>query len=284
MTTKTLNQPSVVDHIVERPRIAVFFDIENVPAWCAAGVLAKLSDLGHVVSAQAFGDFRWTDSEAWSAACALLPVETRQVDRVISGKNSSDIHVVISVVDMLHASDVNAVALVSGDSDFVPLAERVRNAGLSCYGFGGNEAPERLRRAYTQFYAIELLSSCRASSTKASSRTTLLRPSLASRLLKRIVISLEDQTGWATIKDVEIELAERHGGLDARACGYKSLSALLSDLRTFEVDLGAKKGARVRRKPSRRAIRRKARKAEFQAVSRGGSTETAMPELPEQPT
>ncbi|MDQ6436653.1 NYN domain-containing protein [Mesorhizobium sp. LHD-90] len=256
------NQTSAVDNLVERPRIAVFFDIENVPAWCAVGVLTNLSGLGDVVSAQAFGDFRRTDSEAWAAACDSLRLGTRQVDRIISGKNSSDIHIVINVVDTLHAGDVNAVALVSGDSDFVPLAERVRDAGLSCYGFGGDEAPERLRRAFTQFYPIELLASCRESSTKASSRPTLLRPSLASRLLKRIVISLEDQTGWARIKDVEIELAVRHGGLDTRACGYKSLSALLSDLRIFEVDLGAKSGARVRRKPSRRAIRRKARREE----------------------
>ncbi|WP_442579085.1 NYN domain-containing protein [Mesorhizobium sp. ASY16-5R] len=278
------NQTSAVDYLVERPRIAVFFDIKNVPAWCATGVITRLSDMGNVVSARAFGDFRRTDSEAWSAACTLLQVETRQVDRVISGKNSSDIHIVIDVIDMLHASGVNAVALVSGDSDFVPLAERVRNAGLSCYGFGGDEAPERLRRAYTQFYAIELLSSCRASSTKASSRTTLLRPSLASRLLKHIVISLEDQTGWATIRDVEIELAERHGGLDARACGYRSLSALLSDLGTFEVDLGGKRGARVRRKPSRRAVRRKTRKEEVRAMSQRGSGGKVLPEPPEEST
>nr|MDT0667438.1 NYN domain-containing protein [Micromonospora sp. DSM 115978] len=42
----------------------------------------------------------------------------------------------IDAMDLLHSGSVDGIALASSDSDFTRLAERIREAGLTVYGFG----------------------------------------------------------------------------------------------------------------------------------------------------
>ncbi|MER8862543.1 NYN domain-containing protein [Mesorhizobium sp. M0751] len=46
---------------------------------------------------------------------------------------------------------------MSSDSDFANLAIRIREQHLECYVFGGESAPERLKRACSRFVYLENL-------------------------------------------------------------------------------------------------------------------------------
>ena len=66
-----------------------------------------------------------------------------------TGKNASDIALVIDAMDLMHKGTLDGFCLVSSDSDFTRLAQRLREEGMVVYGFGERKAVEAFRNAAT---------------------------------------------------------------------------------------------------------------------------------------
>jgi hypothetical protein len=64
---------------------------------------------------------------------------------------------VIDAMDLLYAGALDGFCIVSSDSDFTPLASRIRENGLSVYGFGKKKTPEAFKKACDKFIYIENL-------------------------------------------------------------------------------------------------------------------------------
>src|SRR5580698_1452439 len=74
-----------------------------------------------------------------------------------TGKNASDIALVIDAMDLLHSGRFDGFCLVSSDSDFTRLASRLREEGADVYGFGARKTPESFRQACRRFIYTENL-------------------------------------------------------------------------------------------------------------------------------
>src|SRR3546814_5393288 len=74
-----------------------------------------------------------------------------------TGKNASDIALVIDAMDLLHTGRFDAFCLVSSDSDFTGLAARIREPGIDVYGFGEQKTPESFSQACRSFIYTENL-------------------------------------------------------------------------------------------------------------------------------
>ena len=58
-------------------------------------------------------------------------------------------------MDILHTGRFDGFVLVSSDSDFTALANRVREQGMDVIGIGEAKAPESLRNVCNRFILIE---------------------------------------------------------------------------------------------------------------------------------
>ena len=85
---------------------------------------------------------------------AIIP---QQQFAYTTGKNASDITLVIDAMDLLHTGRFDGFCLVSSDSDFTRLASRIREQGLQVYGFGEQKTPESFRQACHRFIYTENL-------------------------------------------------------------------------------------------------------------------------------
>ena len=74
-----------------------------------------------------------------------------------TGKNASDITLVIDAMDLLHSGRFDGFCLVSSDSDFTRLASRIREQGIDVFGFGEQKTPESFRQACRRFIYTENL-------------------------------------------------------------------------------------------------------------------------------
>lgn len=70
------------------------------------------------------------------------------------GKNATDIALVIGALDLVHERACNAVAIVSSDRDFLPLATRLRQKGLKVYGFGPSRPKTITKDTYNSFECL----------------------------------------------------------------------------------------------------------------------------------
>ena len=81
----------------------------------------------------------------------ILPVE---VIPVLPGKNSVDLVLTIDALEELFCGRADSIAIASGDSDFTPLALKIREHGRPILIFGHGSTPPALRGAATSFHCI----------------------------------------------------------------------------------------------------------------------------------
>ena len=60
---------------------------------------------------------------------------------VVKGKNTSDIALVMDAMDLLHSGTIRGFCIVSSDSDYTLLAQRIREAGMLILGYGESKTP-----------------------------------------------------------------------------------------------------------------------------------------------
>lgn len=125
--------------------IAAFFDLENLAIGVRAAsyasfdvelVLARLIEKGSVVVKKAYADWEsWSVYQSAFHEAAIEMIHMPAGKR--SGKNSADIKMVVDAMEVSYTKPhVDTFALVSGDSDFSPLASKLRENGKHTIGVG----------------------------------------------------------------------------------------------------------------------------------------------------
>jgi len=135
-------------------RIAVLFDAENIDCPTAEGVLSHLATRGTVVLQRAVGDFSTDTLHGWLACARIHGIDLVLQPGLGKGKNAADIRLTIEAMDLAHTGRVDAVALVSHDGDFTPLALRLRDSGMIVLGFGRVEPSADFKAACNEFRVI----------------------------------------------------------------------------------------------------------------------------------
>ncbi len=141
-----------------RPRrLAVLIDAENASAKIAGGLFEEIAKIGEASLRRIYGDFTSSRLKGWSEILARHAIVPSQSFAYTSGKNASDIALVIDAMDLLHSGIYDGFCIVSSDSDFTRLAQRLREAGAEVYGFGKKTTPESFVQACRRFFNVENL-------------------------------------------------------------------------------------------------------------------------------
>jgi uncharacterized protein (TIGR00288 family) len=130
----------------EEPLIAVFIDFENLALGVrdmkSGGkfqiqlVLKRLLEKGRLVYKRAYCDWRnYEDAvrEFHGQGVELIDIPQSKM----SGKNSADIRMVVDALDLCYSKNhIDTFALLSGDSDFSPLASKLKENNRRVIGCG----------------------------------------------------------------------------------------------------------------------------------------------------
>ena len=138
-------------------RFAVLIDAENTSPRIAAGLFDEVAKFGEASVRRIYGDFSNQRLKSWTEILPKFAIDPYQQFAYTSGKNASDIAMVIDAMDLLHSGRLDGFCLVSSDSDFTRLASRLREQGADVYGFGEQKTPESLRQACRRFIYTENL-------------------------------------------------------------------------------------------------------------------------------
>ncbi len=134
-------------------RIAVFFDIENLaigvremryPKFDVRLVLGRLVEKGSVIVRRAYAD--WSRLSEYERPFHEAGIELIEMPgSKLTGKNSADIKMVVDALEICYAKPhIDAFALVSGDSDFTPLVNKLRENGKHTIGLGVKKSTSHL--------------------------------------------------------------------------------------------------------------------------------------------
>ena len=234
-------------------RFAVLIDADNTSPRIAGGLFEEIARFGEASVRRIYGDFSSPRLRSWTEILQKYAIDPYQQFAYTSGKNASDIALVIDAMDLLHSRRFDGFCLVSSDSDFTRLASRLREEGADVYGFGTQKTPESFRQACRRFiYTENLLPEAEAAAPgeKSTGRSVRQPASAAVPLLSKALAQIEtEEEGWVGLGLFGRRLANIASDFDPRTYGCRNLSELVRQAGAFEVDKTEGGSLRLRLKP-----------------------------------
>ena len=138
-------------------RLAVLIDADNAQPSVIDGLLSEVARFGVASVKRIYGDWTSTRNTQWKNALLKHSLHPVQQFAYTSGKNATDSALIIDAMDLLYTRRFDGFCLVSSDSDFTRLAQRLREEGLLVYGFGERKTPVPFVVACDKFVYTELL-------------------------------------------------------------------------------------------------------------------------------
>ena len=239
------------------PLIAVFIDYENLALGTKDGsssgtsfdvsiVLQRMLEKGRIVYKRAYCDwnrFRGSTRSLHEHGVELVEIpQTRQ-----SGKNSADIRMVVDAIDLCYAKQhIDLFALVTGDSDFSPLAAKLKENDKRVIGCGVRESTSPLLiGSCDEFIYYDDLAKKREKRPRKKTSAKAAGTDDALAQVVEIVGSLESDYDvlWGSM--VKQALRRVDPGFSEKSHGYENFAALLEaadDQGLLEIDFDEDRG------------------------------------------
>jgi uncharacterized LabA/DUF88 family protein len=231
------------------PRLAVLIDADNASAKIVDGLFEEIAKIGEASVRRIYGDFSNPRSKAWADTLSKHAIIPQQQFAYTTGKNASDITLVIDAMDLLHSGRFDGFCLVSSDSDFTRLAARIREQGVDVFGFGEQKTPESFRQACRRFvYTENLRTDAANNQDTASTSKPLQSPSAATPIIMKVITQMESEDGWVLLGEVGAQLANLASDFDPRTFGFRKLSDLVRKTNSFEIEHSKGGSMRIRAK------------------------------------
>ncbi len=223
-------------------RIALFIDFENLVT--RTGLAAETFDLqpaldallekGKVVFRRAYAD--WTRFSAATQRLHDKGVELIDVPpSTRAGKNGADVRLVIDALELCYLREhIDTFVLASGDSDFVPLANKLRENDRTVIGLAVKEATSPLFvKSCDEFIYLRPGTKRRdgAGGTKEKERPAREKviPEIAREATAAI---LSRASGPVNPSAIKAAIVRKEPDFDERDHGFSSFSRMLEAMET----------------------------------------------------
>jgi uncharacterized protein (TIGR00288 family) len=219
--------------------VAVFVDFENLALGARDSkhgrfevelVLKRLLERGRIVFKRGYCD--WTRYKEYMKEFHAQGFEMVDIPQTsVSGKNSADIRMVVDAIDLCYSkTHIDTFALLTGDSDFSPLASKLKENDKRVIGCGvRSSTSDLLANNCDEFiFYDDLVRESKRKPSKPKKGQTVKQQEAFERVATT-VSSLEGDYDplWGSI--VKQTVKRVYPGFNESYYGYQSFSALLED-------------------------------------------------------
>ena len=259
---------------IENMRLAVLIDGDNAPRDCLKGIMEEIAIYGTPMIKRIYGDWASQGLVSWKNSLLENAVTPKQQFAYTSGKNATDSAMIIDAMDILYTGKTDGYVLVSSDSDFTPLAIRLRESGMYVIGIGEEKTPKAFVQACDKFIRIEVIrdrykktekaaqakvktttkksaaqskaekaekaSASPAKSTAKKAAAEEKKPAVPDSVIDLIadsVADLADDDGYIDLSNLGNLIIKKQPDFDPRTYGFGKLSTMLKNLPRFEVQV-----------------------------------------------
>lgn len=218
-------------------RLAVLIDADNAQPSITLGLLSEIAKYGVASVKRIYGDWTKPALSGWKAVLLEHSIQPIQQFRYTTGKNATDSAMIIDAMDLLNSGRFDGFCLVSSDSDFTRLASRIREEGVTVYGFGEQKTPKSFVSACDRFIYTEVLRLREDAEPAIKKKTAnaIKGDTKLVSLFRSAVEAASDETGWAQLGTVGSTIAKQAPEFDPRNYGYKKLGELAAAIGLFDI-------------------------------------------------
>lgn len=269
---------------IENLRLAVLIDGDNAPRDCLKSIMEEIAIYGTPMIKRIYGDWASHGLASWKDSLLENAVTPKQQFAYTTGKNATDSAMIIDAMDILYTGKTDGFVLVSSDSDFTPLAIRLRESGMYVIGIGEEKTPKAFVQACDKFIRIEVIrdrykktekaakapaksaakktaaqskaektaEKAAASTVKASTKKAAAeekKPAVPDGVIDLIadsIADLADDDGYIDLSNLGNLIIKKQPDFDPRTYGFGKLSTMLKNLPRFEVQVRTTSDPNVR--------------------------------------
>ncbi len=212
-------------HKSTNPNIALLIDGDNAQSKYLQDIIEEVSKHGRITIKRIYGD--WTDNHmnSWKDQLNLHSLKPIQKFAHAKGKNATDIALIIDAMDILHREKVDGFCLVSSDSDFTGLANRIRESALFVIGIGKQQTPKPFINSCDIFTFTENFNDAKESTTSNDIAKLDLK------LLRKAYSLVEQENGTALLSQVGEAIRKIDASFDPRTYGFRNFQKMFKELK-----------------------------------------------------
>lgn len=215
-------------------KIVVLIDADNTQLTKMDKIMREISTYGRIVVKRAYGNWKKENLKNWEEEVKRLAIKAVQQFDYITGKNATDMAMVIDAIDLLHMGTYDAFVIVASDSDYTPIAIRLHESGVYVIGVGEKKTPEAFRNSCDEFIYLENLSKDIETESNKADKTDA-ENSISSNasieeihsLLKIAFEKYQDDDGYVNVSSAGTFIKRTKPDFDLRSYGYYKLPDLL---------------------------------------------------------
>ncbi|MFP4187652.1 MAG: NYN domain-containing protein [Acholeplasmataceae bacterium] len=217
----------------QKYRIALLIDSENVSAKYIKSIMNEIAKYGKIVIARFYGNLPILSKE-WHQTALDFALKPMHQYNVAIGKNAADMAMALDAQEMMYQAKVNAFFLVTSDSDFTPLAIKLKEGGMHVIGVGNEDkVTNAFKSSCNEFKYFEYLDDDE-DAVDAPTDSDVTKKSEIERIIMDTIIEngVGNKIQLSRLGDI---LVNRFSDFDARKYGAKSLSSLVSSIKGLEI-------------------------------------------------
>ena len=219
-------------------KLAVLIDADNTRPGIVEGLLSEIADYGTASVKRIYGDWTRPHLNSWKESLLEHSIQPIQQFAYTRGKNATDSAMIIDAMDLLYSGTFNGFCIVSSDSDFTRLASRIRESGVTVFGFGERKTPQAFVTACDKFVYLDVLvaSTDEDQPVEKISLGKLKQDTKTINLFRNAVDVSSDDSGWAILSAVGSNVAKHLPDFDPRNYGYQKLGELFAATKLFDIE------------------------------------------------
>lgn len=221
-------------------KLAVLIDADNSSVHSISSILEEVAKYGIASVKRVYGDWSNPTLKGWYEVALKYGMSPVQQYAYTVGKNATDIAMVIDAMELLYSGTFDGFCFVSSDSDFTPLALKIREKGLFVHGFGKNSTPISFVSACDKFIDVKNLIDGESIDLKANIEEKVTQGQIEIDkdvliLILKTIRDKADENGWANLLTVNQYLSAVKPDFDSRNYGRAKFSGLIRSLGLFEI-------------------------------------------------
>lgn len=203
--------------------IALLIDGDNAQSKYLQDIIDETSTHGRITIKRIYGD--WTSSRManWKEKLSTYSIKPIQKFAHAKGKNATDIALIIDAMDILHREKINGFCIVSSDSDFTGLANRIRESAMFVIGIGAKHTPKSFINACDIFTFTENFDKTEGGKQNAPTKIDI-------PFLRKAYAMVELESGKAFLSRVVETIRKLDSSFDTRTFGFKNYNAMFKHL------------------------------------------------------
>lgn len=222
--------------------IVLLIDADNTQMSKLSEIVQRISLQGRIVVKRAYGNWKKDSLKNWENELNRLAIKAVQQFDYVPGKNATDMALVIEAMELMYAKMYDTFVLVTSDSDYTPLAIKLKEAKIRVIGVGVRTTPESFRNVCDEFLSLENFGKKKEARPKRAAEKPA-PPAEVHKLLQLASEQYQNEDGWVDLGTAGYYVRRAKPDFDANSYGFPKLAKLLEAFpEVYEIKRSSKKG------------------------------------------